>query len=167
VKCMRTYRGIYVPTRDTPRDPYTQSSTFGRVSHVYSFGMTARDMPSGHSSALHTAAPGSIESEITSLWRGGDIYIRTERELAVDTSSNEDEDHCAEQFRSGLPNILSEAPCVSGKKAMMLWRCMLTVFLPTGLDIECETSPLDLGRSNQTGILAVRPCNSWVILHFC
>ena len=115
--------------------------------------------------ALRTAAPGDVESKITSLWRGGDIWIRTERKLAVDTIPNEDENHRAEQFRPGLPNILSgvQRVQVSVTKAMIPWRCVLTVFLPTGLDIERERS---LDRS-QTGTLAVRPCESWVVLHFC
>ena len=97
--CASTYRRIYVPTRHTSRDPHAQSGTFG---HAFSFGMQA--------SALRTAAPGHVESEITSLGRGGDIWIRTERELAVDTIPNEDEDHRAEEFRPGLPDTLSGVP---------------------------------------------------------
>jgi hypothetical protein len=59
-----------------------------------------------HWGELRTAAPGDVESEITSLWRWGDIWICTERELAVDTSPNEDEDHGAKQFRRRFPDML-------------------------------------------------------------
>ena len=62
---------------------------------------------------LRTASPGDVESEITSLWRWGNIWICTERELAVDTSPNEDEDHCAKHFRRGLSDMLSIKSYVS------------------------------------------------------
>lgn len=108
---------------------------------------------------LRTASPGDVESEITSLWRRGNIWICTERELAVDTSPNEDENHCAEQLCRGLPDILSVSSYVSIKTTMVLWRCMLTLFLPTGLDVAFETS-LDLYRRFRMGALALRPCES-------
>jgi hypothetical protein len=87
---------------DTPAETHTpKAAAYASVGHAFSF----------EASELRTAAPGHVESEIASLGRGGDIWIRTERELAVDTIPNEDEDHRAEEFRPGLPNTLSGRGC--------------------------------------------------------